>query len=625
MPRNSRITADSPKGARRSRADWLGIAACVAAACLILGLSWFKLASLDIGYHVGYGQHFLDCGEIVGRDPFLYPENAVCFVNANWGSQVLMAILAPDGASIGLFILRIALILIIFAAVAHLVLRHTQSWLAVALAWLFAAMAGYERFSMRPELLSYAVMMMMLVLLVRGIRSWRGIGAIALLQTLWVNLHSYFLVGILMTGCWLAGSLWQWLRTRRDAEHAEESRRHVRVLAIALAIQAAACCVNPWHVRGAVFPLTTLQFLHGEDVMGGTAQDASQSAWSEISEFQSPFSFYGQIGYARTIYAYHALLAVAGMGLIALILRRQTGAALTVLLFLLMSIQMRRNIAQFAFVASPLAVAAIVPFAQRIFRTPDWAKSGRITGALLALATIGAAGWWITGIVDGRFYFSERRITREFGTGLSRRTFPVGAMQWLSANPDLEPRLFVDYFSSSNTLPWLPERFKLFVDTNTFAVEDATLRTAFDVGLARMPHDAFFDKFDINVALLHCGPDTQFLVRNMARDDSWALVYLDQHVVVFVRRIPEHKGIIQEGEITREQVDTNSWIAALAGPTHERALTLGTIVNVPMSLGWDREAVPLLNEAIELAPDYFEAWHYLGRLPRQPRKRRREG
>ena len=47
-----------------------------------------KVASLDVGYHVAYGRHFLDTGHIVELDPFLTPETARPFVNANWGSQV---------------------------------------------------------------------------------------------------------------------------------------------------------------------------------------------------------------------------------------------------------------------------------------------------------------------------------------------------------------------------------------------------------------------------------------------------------------------------------------------------------------------------------------------------------
>ncbi|MBN2562857.1 MAG: tetratricopeptide repeat protein [Phycisphaerae bacterium] len=617
-------------------------------AVLVLALCWFKLGSLDTGYHIAYGRHFLDTGRIVDRDPFLYPETAVPFVNANWGSQIIMALVERAAGPNGLIALRIALVAIIFACIALVLCRQavpcgqvasrdpqiepvkppTNQPLAssifsrqpsiglwLAWTWLLAALAAYERFSMRPELFSYAVMSIMLVPLVRGLRSWRGVLAIALLQLLWVNLHSYFLVGIFLTAACLAGELISWLWRRRQSARADGSGQSARkkpaarLLAIALAVQAGVCLINPWHYRGAAFPLATLQFLRGEDVMGGAAGDASRSAWSEISEFQSPFSFHGQIINARTIHAYYVLLGVVAVGLIALLARGQVGPALVVLLLFAMSTQMRRNVAQFAFAAAPLsvgAIAAAVPWSA-LHRTLR-----RFFKPVLIAATVGLACWWIYGIADGRFYYVERRLTRELGTGYSDRTFQRAAAEWLAAHPNLKPRLFVDYFSSSNTLPWLPARFKLFVDTNTFAYEDQTLQAAFKLGLGETDHNRFFEQYNVNVVLMHCGPDTQMLVRRMADDDEWALVYFDRHSVIFVRRIPQHLGVIPVHRLSGQDLNTDEWISGLSGPRCYKALALGTWVNVPMSLGWSEPAVVLLEAALDLAPDYHEAWHYLG-------------
>ncbi|MBK8270127.1 MAG: hypothetical protein IPK83_18255 [Planctomycetes bacterium] len=74
--------------------DMAGVLACIFAGVFVLSLSWFKLSSLDIGYHVAYGRYFLDTGKIVGSeaDPFLRADTGVPFVNANWGSQVIMAL-----------------------------------------------------------------------------------------------------------------------------------------------------------------------------------------------------------------------------------------------------------------------------------------------------------------------------------------------------------------------------------------------------------------------------------------------------------------------------------------------------------------------------------------------------
>lgn len=227
--------------------------------------------------------------------------------------------------------------------------------------------------------------------------------------------------------------------------------------------------------------------------------------------------------------------------------------------------------------------------------------------------TVACAVLCLTGLASGRFYYVERRITRELGVGYSDRTFPEAAVRWLAAAESLQPRLFVDYFSSSNTLLWLPEGLRLFVDTNTFACRDETLRTAFDVGLGRLPHGELFDRYGINVALLHAGPDTQMLIRHLAADAThWALVYVDSCAVVFVRRIPEHVPLILASERSERDLDAAAWIASASGPRYAKALALGAKINVPMALGWSASAARLAEAAVGLAPDYAEAWHYLG-------------
>ncbi len=611
MPRARDIrTAGQPT--RRRQTDWPGLAALFAAGCLILALSWFKLGSLDTGYHLAYGRHFLDHGEVVGRlpDPSLYSETAIPFINANWGSQVIMAGVERVAGANGLIALRILLIAIIHACIAIILRRQGLGWHWVAWAWLLAGITAYERFSMRPELFSYAMMSLMLVLLVRGPRSWPSVVALVGLQLAWVNLHSYFLVGLLITGAFLVGGAIQKLRTLPRPARSSEVARRVRLLSLALALQCGACLVNPRHYHGAVFPLATLQFLHGEDVMAGAAGEASTSAWSHISEFQSPFSFFGQDINARTINAYLVLLAVAAVGLTALLLTGQFGPALAVFILLAMSTQMRRNIAPFAFVAAPLALGAIgtaIPWSalDRTLR--------RFARSVLLAATIGLACWWMVGIAGGRFYYVERRITRQFGSGHCETTFHRDAVRWLADQAGLQPRLFVDYFSSSNTLPWLPAKFDLFVNTNTFAYQDDTLDAAFKLGLGQLDHHSFFQQYDINVVLLHCGPDTQVLVRKiMADDGEWALVYFDRYSVIFVRRIVPHIPVVSANRLSEEDLRPDEWISALGGPAASRALSLGTVVNVPMSLGWSRPASVLLGEAVKLAPDYHEAWHNLG-------------
>ncbi len=283
--------------------------------------------------------------------------------------------------------------------------------------------------------------------------------------------------------------------------------------------------------------------------------------------------------------------------------------------FFIVATQMRRNIAPFAFIATPLAVVAIA----EMFKRDDSkrhkpsmlaARARQITSIMLIVSIVSL----LFLIGTGRWYFHERRITRQRGTGYSDVTFPQAAAHWISQQSNLTPELYVDYFASSNALMWLPSRFRLFVDTNTFAYSDITLSEAFDVGLAKLPHNEFFDRNHVNVVMLHCGPDTQLLVRNLMRDElAWVLVYFDKSVVIFIRRgIWAHTDVVLANPMGPQRLDADSWIASATGTDYEQALQLGTMANVPISLRYWSHGASICRKAVELAPDYHEAWLQLG-------------
>ncbi len=580
---------------------------------MILTLSWFRLSSLDIGYHLGYGATFLDTGKIVGAepDPFLYPETGVPFVNANWGSQVVMAVVDRMAGPFGLIMLRMGLVVVIFSAMAVVVRSKAEGWVTVAWAWAIAAFAAYERFSLRPELMSYAVMMLQVAIWARGVRSWRSASALVMLQILWVNLHSYFLVGVLLAGAFWIDAAWAyWNRLKAFGDVRAAIVRRFKLMTITGLLMAAACTVHPWGVRGALFPLETLSFLKDQQVMGNAAGEQGRSAMSEISEFESPFARVGERINRNTIYAYFVVLGLIAPGFFVLFFQRKLGWAAAVMLLLVMSLQMRRNIAQFSLAAVPLVMAAVGSINWSNLFSISQRRTLRRGGATIVALACSLFSWQVA---SGRAYLAERRTTREFGGGYHPRTFPIDAMKWLAAQEDLQPRLFVDYFTSSNVIPWLPERFKLFVDTNTFAYRDETLRTAFDLGLGKTPHGPFFDQYGVNVVLLHCGPDTQLLVGAMMKDDAnWALVYADPTAVVFARRLQAQVQVIIDNPVNESSIRVADWIAGADGPDASRALALGTIANVPMSLGWWRTAAEICTEAVRVAPAYDEARHYLG-------------
>ncbi|MCA9255980.1 MAG: hypothetical protein KDA33_10100, partial [Phycisphaerales bacterium] len=304
-PATTRLTT------RQSIAAWMAVAL---AGALVCTLAWFRIGNLDLGYHIAYGRHFLETGRIVGAeaDPFLYAESREPFVNANWGSQVVFALVERAGGVTGLFALRCSLIATIFAAIEHIAFRQTWEPIAVAVAWLLASMAGYERFSLRPELISYAILCIQLVILVGGVRNVWRVAALVALQLLLVNAHSYFLLGVALTFCWCAEGLARWgLRRWASSLYDTTASGDLRWILIALCLQVCACFCHPWHVQAAMFPFRTVGYLAASNAMGGGGAVDGAGSWSNISEFQSPFSFFDESINRFTIYAFVVTLVVA--------------------------------------------------------------------------------------------------------------------------------------------------------------------------------------------------------------------------------------------------------------------------------------------------------------------------
>ena len=588
---------------------WLGIISVIAAGLMVVSLWWFKITSTDTGYHLAYGRYFLETGRIVTLDPYLEPSIARPFINANWGSQIVFAIVERAGGAVGLTVLRWMLLSIIFASIAVIVRRVAPDWHWLGWAWMLAALGAYERFTLRPELFSYAIMSILLLVLFIGVKTWRSVTAIGILQIAWVNLHSYFLIGLMMTGSMLAGAMLRtWAAPRGSALRIAQVRG-AKMLGAAVFVQLLACFVNPWHVHGAVFPFRTLRYLQEQKVIGAGIDTSGGGPWSQVGEFQPPFRYlFASINY-HTMEAYYILVLISLAAIVALFVRRRQGEGIVVAVFLAMSLQMRRNIGQFAMVGAPLSIvglaASVAPVWSR-HRAYGWLRRG------LVLATTLAALAWTWQIVEGRFYHGERRFNREPGIGYSARVNLISGAQWLSVQSDVQPRLFVDFYSASNVLPWLDRRFKLLINSNTFAYEDQWMTQIIALCSGQSRHHDFFRRHGVNAALLHVGPQTEPLVRALHADPEWALVYVDPHAIVFLRRIAGHEAIIKTHHPTAHDLDFGTWLASENGFPHHRAMSIATMGAVPLTLGWYEPAAALFEEALRWAPDSPDAWNNLG-------------
>lgn len=603
MPAHASAVCMSPARDRPSSV-W-SIASVAAAIAVLAALAWFELASVDLGYHLAYGRQFLETGRIVEVDPFIYAADGHRFVNANWGGQMVFALVERLGGAAALSVLKVLLISGAFAGVAMLARAAGGAATAVSGSILLAGLAAYERFDLRPELFSYLCFTAQLVLLARpSRRRWVTWAATFVIQAIWVNLHSYFLVAPLVTLAWTLGDAAARIGRGSDPEAALALRTRV----VMLAAQVAGCLINPWGMRGALFPVSTLALLRRQGVLPGA--DDNAGSWAGISEFRSPFAFVDLVVSGRTIHAYFVVLAVVSVGIVIGLARRRWGEVLVMVLLAAMSFSMRRNIPLVALGAVPIAVGLIAGAAAA--RAP-LAAARRQVAMLFAVVAAGLAAWWVPRIASGRFYFDELRPNRTFGFGYSWLNFPHDACAWMRSQPDLKPRLFADFYTSSNCLTGLPAGWQVFVTTNTFAYPPEALAEIGDITIGRKPYDEFFDRWGVNVLLLHAGSATKNLLGLLSADEAWAVVWFDRSFVVFARRIPQHAALIAANEKSAASVDVDALIAQTTRrSTAVPGFELSLVAALPLALDWNEPAVRLLTRTVELEPSFAQAWQNLG-------------
>jgi len=626
--------------------------AVVAALALAAVLAVRPLASPDLGYHLAYGEQFLDSGRIVDHNPFIYTlpvglqregrptggdasaagawpvrpapgpgcwydtEGNYRFANANWLSQVFMAAAWRTGGPTGLCLLQAALAAGVFAAMLLAMRRLGVPWPVAAAGLMLAALAAHTRFNARPEVFGFLLLAIQLCVLSRRRVTWPAVGALAAMQVVFVNCHGYFMLALGMTGAFLAGRLaalaWRGLRPANMGYERQLSADSAR-LAAALAGQLAACFVNPWTWRLAALPVQTLAFMHANNIAGSGLTGPGGHPWSYIGEFFTPFA--GPFADAKATYAFYALLALATAGVACSAARRRWDWLLLIGGMTAVSLTMRRNIAPAAIVVTPVALEACCSTLRRFWRrrSPRFRMEvARETSGLLIVA----AAMMCYGVVTQRFYFADRSPAR-FGVGLSRLQLPLDAAEWLNRHA-AGRRVWTDYTSSSNVHyfagreapvrdgPRSGDRFEVPIVTNTWAYPPEVMRRVLETYVDPAAFEAAREQYGFELVVLRADRATSALVARLAADAQWKLVRLDAQHVIFARAGFPAPAVTQEG------LDVPAHLAAIrssdpvpAGALHIGGLTL-------YHLGWLGPAAQAFAAAAAEDPSYYEAWNMNG-------------
>ncbi len=521
---------------------WLSRSATALLFVAVAVLAIWRLDDPDTWWHLAAGRYIVSTHTVPSLDVFSYTATQRPWIDLQWLFQVAAYAVQSVGGVSALILMTAALAVLTFAILYRVVAE--RGVLAATAVLALTLLAAHERFMVRPEIFSFVLFGLYLAVLEGDAANDRRVWLLVALQAVWVNVHALFAVGLVVLWSYVAGgSLRQMLRAGPAAAVRDPRVRRWWMVGIAAVL---ACLLNPYGVQGASFPFTLLTRLTSE-----------KAVYASIGELASPFT--GQA--TPSVRAYEVLIAMSALSLLIDWRALRLDRLLAWVAFLALSASARRNMGFFALACVPIVADGLAVLgqwlatrraAQRYLLPLRVAASTALTLALAVLIFL---------VTTNRFYWSfESR--REFGLGVSAIDFPAGAVDFMGRNGVAGP-LFND-LALGGYVAWRAQPpLKTFIDGRLEVYEEqffAAYREALEQPAA---FDALATKYDFNCVLLfHVWPNRRTLIYHLLTSNDWALIYLDEADVLFVRTRRENAAAARAGSVVIRQQVTGSGRAA---------------------------------------------------------------
>jgi hypothetical protein len=223
-------------------------------AILFLGLFAMTARNVtdpDVWWHLKTGQYIAEHKSVPHTDPFSYTRAGEPWVAHEWLTELLLYQLERVTGFGGLIVVFAA---VLCAAFFLLYLRCGPDPYVAGVAMLYAAWATMPVWGVRPQVLSFLLTSLWLLILERSECDSKLLWWTLPLMLLWVNLHAGFALGLALSALFLAGEL-----TERLLGYSQQNTPHLRIAALTLLLDLAIVPLNPNGLRMFSYPVETLR------------------------------------------------------------------------------------------------------------------------------------------------------------------------------------------------------------------------------------------------------------------------------------------------------------------------------------------------------------------------------
>lgn len=470
---------------------------------LLFALGLFAMASRnvtdpDLWWHLRTGQLILQTGHVPRTDPYSFTRAGQRWVDHEWLSQVLIYSLYRAGGWIALIA---AFGAVVAAALMLVFARSPGKPYVAAVVTLLGAFASAPSWGVRPQMLTFLLASLLLLLLERSYSQPKLLWWIPPLVLLWANLHAGYALGIGFVILFAAGDA---LDAAFGLIARTEFTRRFKILAAVLVLSVAVVVINP---NGASLYAYPFQTLHS------TAMQAYITEWLS-PDFHDP----------RYL---PLLLMILGTLILPAVSPRRLWPRELLLLLVTTYAALRsvRHIPVYVLVAVPLLSATLDAwFAGKHFslisatEKPPTRLQAILNASILAIFAIF--------IVVRLTYVTRHQSTVE------AQEFPAAAVSYLRTHPMAGPML--NHYNWGGYFIWtLYPQYPVFIDGRADLYGDAFMDDLASTFYVRGKHwQEPLETWGIRTVVLP--PDTT-LVTALQQIPSWQVAYADKQAVIVIK------------------------------------------------------------------------------------------
>jgi len=518
-------------------------------------LGFFPVVSEDTPWHLKQGELYVTTMSLPSQDPFAFTTTGREWIKFSWAADVLLFLVFRVGGLPGLVLFRLLMLFVIAAALYWILRDCGLHPLASTLLVFAASLAVRFRLLVRPEILSFVLLLLLMAILLRLRAGPIWVPYLILpIQTLWTNIHASFVFGFAIPGLVLLANLGAGERVAPGWGRLHLDRSRVKHLAVAVAGLPLAALLNPHGASLLLFPLRQNRMVRL------TAFGEWVEFW-RLPEFGPPW---------WTPVVIFGLIVVAFAVTSAMLMARERRAdpvGWGIVLFMGTYAAFRsRAIPYFVLAVAPLLALALVRLAAHVQAdvaaglSRRWERLGALACLLVLTTSIG------TTVASG--------VPFRLGFGPLPNSYPEGAAAFL-ARHQLGGRLFNSYQFGGYLLWRCWPANQVFIDGRYDAVlfDEALFEAYREAHQSPAALDRLADQYDVEILVLDSRPTHRLAF--LDAHPGWARVYWDAVAEILVRRNARYADLIarQEYRLTGPRADTG-YLASYRRDPEARARAL---------------------------------------------------